>query len=113
MAASRPTPALLQPSAWTAKPMTNGKLPRVRLSIGTLKQLSIVQYFSESSSSRLRSDFIRTREKYLRGAELLRHYSPTRTATNQEKIMGRIYNNIVETVGRTPLVRLNRVTAGV
>ena len=27
--------------------------------------------------------------------------------------MGRIYNNIVETVGRTPLVRLNKVTAGV
>jgi len=27
--------------------------------------------------------------------------------------MGRVYNNIVETVGRTPLVRLNRVTAGV
>ena len=27
--------------------------------------------------------------------------------------MGRIYNNIVETVGRTPLVRLNRVTDGV
>ena len=27
--------------------------------------------------------------------------------------MGRIFNNIVETVGRTPLVRLNRVTAGV
>jgi cysteine synthase A len=26
--------------------------------------------------------------------------------------MGRIYNNIVETVGRTPLVRLNKVTAG-
>src|SRR3979409_1211964 len=25
---------------------------------------------------------------------------------------GRIYNNIVETVGRTPLVRLNKVTAG-
>src|SRR5215470_12096631 len=25
----------------------------------------------------------------------------------------RIYNNILETVGRTPLVRLNRVTAGV
>jgi cysteine synthase A len=25
---------------------------------------------------------------------------------------GRIYNNIVETVGRTPLVKLNRVTAG-
>ncbi|MEI6389598.1 MAG: cysteine synthase A [Verrucomicrobiota bacterium] len=27
--------------------------------------------------------------------------------------MGRIYNNIVETIGRTPLVRLNRVTDGV
>src|SRR5947209_6677356 len=27
--------------------------------------------------------------------------------------MGRIYNTIVETVGRTPLVRLNKVTAGV
>ena len=27
--------------------------------------------------------------------------------------MGRIYNNIIETVGRTPLVRLNKVTAGV
>lgn len=27
--------------------------------------------------------------------------------------MGRIYNNIVETVGRTPLVRLNKVTQGV
>ena len=26
--------------------------------------------------------------------------------------MGRIYNSIVETVGRTPLVRLNRITAG-
>src|SRR5262252_4743984 len=27
--------------------------------------------------------------------------------------MGRIYNDIVETVGRTPLVRLNKVVAGV
>ena len=26
--------------------------------------------------------------------------------------MGRIYNNIVETVGLTPLVRLNKVTSG-
>src|ERR1700745_2669339 len=25
---------------------------------------------------------------------------------------GRLYNNIVETVGRTPLVKLNRITAG-
>src|SRR5499425_1360159 len=28
------------------------------------------------------------------------------------RFMGRIYNNIVETVGRTPLVRLNRVVDG-
>jgi cysteine synthase A len=27
--------------------------------------------------------------------------------------MGKIYNNIVETVGRTPLVKLNRITAGI
>ena len=27
--------------------------------------------------------------------------------------MGNIYNNIIETVGRTPLVKLNRVTDGV
>ena len=27
-------------------------------------------------------------------------------------LMGRIYNNIVETVGRTPLVRLNKVVDG-
>lgn len=27
--------------------------------------------------------------------------------------MGRIYNNIIETVGRTPLVRLNKVTEGI
>jgi cysteine synthase len=27
--------------------------------------------------------------------------------------MGRIYNNIIETIGRTPLVKLNKVTAGV
>jgi cysteine synthase len=33
-------------------------------------------------------------------------------ATTLVDFMGRIYNNIVETVGRTPLVRLNKVTAG-
>ena len=34
------------------------------------------------------------------------------THHHQAIFMGHIYNNIVETVGRTPLVRLNRVTAG-
>lgn len=28
-------------------------------------------------------------------------------------IMGKIYNNIIETIGRTPLVKLNRVTEGI
>ena len=27
--------------------------------------------------------------------------------------MGKIYNDIVETIGRTPLVRLNKVTEGI
>ena len=38
----------------------------------------------------------------------------TFTKVNQQlkRSMGRIYNNIVETVGRTPLVKLNKVTAG-
>src|SRR2546430_15855322 len=31
---------------------------------------------------------------------------------NRAFSMGRIYNDIVETVGRTPLVKLNKVTAG-
>lgn len=39
---------------------------------------------------------------------------PPATGTlNDTKTMGRIYNNIVETVGRTPLVKLNKVTEGV
>ena len=33
-------------------------------------------------------------------------------SNKQNNFMGRIYNNIVETVGRTPLVKLNKVTAG-
>lgn len=33
-------------------------------------------------------------------------------ANNSDLFMGRIYNDIVETVGRTPLVKLNKVTAG-
>ena len=35
-----------------------------------------------------------------------------RSRTLLETFMGRIYNNIVETVGHTPLVRLNKVTDG-
>src|SRR4249920_3361190 len=37
---------------------------------------------------------------------------PNQKQPTHKGIMGRIYNNIVETVGRTPLVRLNKVTAG-
>jgi cysteine synthase A len=33
---------------------------------------------------------------------------PTGKKSNQEKSMGRIYNDITETIGNTPLVRLNR-----
>jgi cysteine synthase len=37
----------------------------------------------------------------------------TKSSNNSPEIfMGKIYNNIVETVGRTPLVKLNKVTAG-
>src|SRR3954468_24317281 len=47
----------------------------------------------------------------------IRPLSILRSLFNQSQFigffMGRIYNNIVETVGRTPLVKLNRVTAGV
>jgi cysteine synthase len=27
--------------------------------------------------------------------------------------MGKVYNNIIETIGRTPLVKLNRITANI
>lgn len=37
----------------------------------------------------------------------------SQTNTKNISFMGRIYNSIVETVGRTPLVKLNRVAAGV
>jgi cysteine synthase A len=126
--------------------MTKGKLPRVRLSIGTLKQLSMVQYFNETSSSRLRSGFIfddpgeedetgeakRKMQNVLREADRLtnqqspipitkilarleasRNIRRLNATTEPKGLMGRIYKDIVETVGRTPLVRLNRVTAGV
>src|SRR5213595_1224773 len=45
-----------------------------------------------------------------------RHYPRTeiiRSSFEPAVFMGRIYNDIVETVGRTPLVKLNNVTAGV
>lgn len=40
------------------------------------------------------------------------HYSGTDDKQFIYWFMGRIYNNIIETIGHTPLVRLNRVTAG-
>jgi cysteine synthase A len=41
------------------------------------------------------------------------HYpTPFNNEHQTRGYMGQVYNNIVETVGRTPLVRLNRVTAG-
>jgi cysteine synthase A len=42
------------------------------------------------------------------GADRLLFHNPSKTSF----VMGQIYNNIVETVGRTPLVKLNKVTAG-
>src|SRR5882762_7595173 len=52
--------------------------------------------------------------KNLPGPDFVRHYpAPKYEPTSKKDFMGRIYNNIVETVGHTPLVRLNRVTAGV
>src|ERR1041385_4614535 len=48
----------LQPSAVTANPTANGNCVRVRLRIGTLKEASMVAYFSESSRSRLRNVLI-------------------------------------------------------
>jgi cysteine synthase A len=45
------------------------------------------------------------------GFSLLSGQSQPKSKENRS--MGRIYNNIVETVGHTPLVRLNKVTQGV
>src|ERR671930_2601038 len=47
---------------------------------------------------------------------IFRHHPRTqigRFSPDESGFIGRIYNNIVETVGRTPLVRLNKVTSGV
>jgi len=64
----------------------------------------------KSCVSNLRSEG----ENGLPPLERLTQYPPTKASTfNQRKSMGRIYNTIVETVGRTPLVKLNRVTDGV
>src|SRR6185437_778472 len=54
-AASQPMASERQPRAVTANPTANGNCVSVRLSIGTLKDASMVAYFSESSRSRLRS----------------------------------------------------------
>src|SRR5579883_466767 len=43
-----------QPNPSTANANTKGKLGKVRLSIGTLKHASMVEYFKESSRSLLR-----------------------------------------------------------
>lgn len=40
-------------------------------------------------------------------------YGASLTSETSNYIMGRLYNNIVETIGRTPLVKLNRIAAGV
>ena len=40
---------------------------------------------------------------------LARHGTPF--TKNTSNFMGNIYNNIIETVGRTPLVKLNRIPA--
>src|SRR3954451_3328107 len=61
-AASKPMAVSDQPSVLTAKPIRNGMLPSVSVSMGTLKHDSIVQYFSERSSSRLRKTFTFARD---------------------------------------------------
>src|SRR6185369_6509250 len=57
-AAIKPTAPACQPSHLTANATTKGKFGRVRFSIGTLKQASMVEYFSDRIRSRLRSRFI-------------------------------------------------------
>ena len=61
-AASKPMALSDQPSAFTAKPIRNGMFPSVSVSMGTLKHDSIVQYFSERSSSLLRKTFTFARD---------------------------------------------------
>src|SRR5205085_1918533 len=47
-----------------------------------------------------------------RGGRNAPRFSPTPTSTHHTHTMGKIYSNIVETIGHTPLVKLNKVTAG-
>src|SRR5579862_8631881 len=60
-AAIQPIAPDCQPRTFVANAMTNGKFGIVRFSIGTLKHASTVEYFSDSSTSRLRSDSMRFR----------------------------------------------------
>src|SRR5438445_5831460 len=55
----------------------------------------------------------KTRHFSLAAARPLIEIAPPNLNQLTQAFMGRIYNDIIETVGRTPLVRLNRVTAGV
>ena len=48
----QPIAPACQPKPLTANARTNGKLGNVRLSMGTLKHASMVEYFNESSRSR-------------------------------------------------------------
>src|SRR2546423_15233935 len=58
IAANPPIAPERHPRAVTAKPTANGNCVRVRFSIGTLKDASMVAYFSESNRSRLRNVFM-------------------------------------------------------
>src|SRR5436309_3372937 len=63
IAASHPMAPERHPRAVTANPTANGNCVRVRFSIGTLNDASIVAYLSESNKSRLRSVFIESRAR--------------------------------------------------
>src|SRR5947208_11928793 len=71
MAASHPMAPDRQPRAVTANPTAKGNCVRVRLSIGTLKEASMVAYFRESSRSRLRKVVISRRAREMRAGPIL------------------------------------------
>jgi len=75
---------------------------------GSAKGASILTFMEKSCGTALERLAIAD-ISLLRGAGgLYRTLFPT----NRDTSMGKIYNNIVETVGRTPLVKLNRISAG-